>query len=139
MWKRQNLSLELMSQIILATNRASSETGWSVYFLKGNTCLISFFRLSRYSVWSRISLVANNLGLWVHLQGKQLCHFHFYPLFLWGSILKGKNMLLQEQILSFMSRLPLGKVSLLMQQNRKSQKLFPLVKKEMYPIIIIFS
>ena len=45
----------------------------------------------------------------------------------WGSTLKGMNLLLEEQIHSFMSRPPFGKV-LYRRANRKTQKLFPFVK-----------
>ena len=43
---------------------------------------------------------------------KQLCHFHFSAPFLVGSTLKGKNLLQEEQILSFQSRSHLGSANL---------------------------
>ena len=45
-----------------------------------------------------------------------------------GSTLKRKNLLLEKQILSFMSRSLLGRILLLRKANRKSQKVFPFVK-----------
>ena len=47
--------------------------------------------------------------------------------------LKGKNLLLQEQILSLKSKLPFGRVLPCREANSKSQKLFPFAKMEVYP------
>ena len=54
-----------------------------------------------------------------------------------GSTLKRKNLLLEKQILSFMSRPLLGRILLLRKANRTLQKVFPFVKmvgKEGEPI-----
>ena len=53
-----------------------------------------------------------------------------------GSPLKGKNLLLQEQILTLKRRFHFGHAWLTIRANRNSQKLFPFVKvaknKEVY-------
>ena len=61
-------------------------------------------------------------------QGKQLFHLHFHFPSQLGSTLKGKNLLLKEQILSLKSRPYFERTSSSREANRKSQKLFPFVK-----------
>ena len=64
----------------------------------------------------------------MHYQGRQLCHFLFCLSTQFGSTLKGKNLLLREQILFFKSRADFRKAFLLKEANRKSQMLSPFIK-----------
>ena len=57
---------------------------------------------------------------------KQLCHFHFCFPSRWGQLLKKKNLLSKEQILSFKSTPYFGKASSSSKANRKPSKCFSL-------------
>ena len=62
------------------------------------------------------------------LPGETTPPFSFCLPFPMGSTLKGKNLLLLEQILSFKSIPHFGKSEMSRGENRKTQKLFPFVK-----------
>ena len=64
----------------------------------------------------------------VHFQRMQLCHFHCFCFSLLESTLKATNLVPMEQILSSKSRPHYQRASLSSEENRKLQKLFPLVK-----------
>ena len=70
--------------------RHSPHTDWICWTIPGPNCIILTYNESYISVW-------------IYFKGKQLCHFPFMH-FQWKSTLKGKNLLLLEQILSFESR-----------------------------------
>ena len=79
-------------------------------------------KLSGQNIWA-----LNHLW-WMSTEWKQLPQFYICLHFQCGSILKGKNLLPKEQILSCKSRSHVERTSLPREGNRKSQKLFPFVK-----------
>ena len=62
------------------------------------------------------------------LSGEVTLSFTYLLLFSKGFNLKGKNLLLLEQILSFKSKPHIGMAMSVREANRKSQKLFRLIK-----------
>ena len=60
---------------------------------------------------------------------RKFCHFRFCLSSLYVSTLKEKNLLQQEQILSFKSRPPCGRVLLHRKENRNVTEVLPLRKK----------
>ena len=68
-----------------------------------------------------------DLGTWIQVQGNQLCHFQRCTPFK-RSTLKGKNLLLWEQILFFESRPHFEGASSAIEAYRTSQKFSPIVK-----------
>ena len=65
----------------------------------------------------------------LHFQGKQLCNFHCYLPYKLGLSHKGKNLLLLEQILSFMSKPLLGRLCLPGKHTGNHKKMSPFENK----------
>ena len=76
----------------------------------------------------RIENLSANLGSQKYVtglkNGAQLCNFHFCCSSIWGSTLGGNNLFLY----SFKSRPHVGRPALSRETNRKTEKLYPLVK-----------
>ena len=71
------------------------------------------------------------------LSGDVTLSFTYLLPFSKGFTLKGKNLLLLEQILSSKSKLQTGMAMSVREANMKSQKLFPFVKMEVYPYTLM--
>ena len=72
-------------------------------------------------VWGRSVLLPE---IYVHVL---FCHFHYLLAFKQESTLKGQNLLLEVQIISFKISFHFGRVLAFREANRHSQKLTPFV------------